>query len=125
MLVFNVSAHRHSLFFFSEATSITTSGYHIPTIRPSTDLGEASAAKQISLAVDMPRTRGPVTLFDLLEALQVSAHPTPITEDLNFLPPWLVSVTSWLEPPCKVERPRFKSRSGHTKDWKNGICIAD
>ncbi|XP_064615955.1 transcriptional adapter 1-like isoform X2 [Liolophura sinensis] len=61
----------------SEATSITTSGYHIPTIRPSTDLGEASAAKQISLAVDMPRTRGPVTLFDLLEALQLHKDSIP------------------------------------------------
>lgn len=69
---------------FSEATTITNSGYHTPSLKPSVDVAEQSAAHELSLA-DMPPTyRPPISMFDLLETLQVSQHQLGVSSDLFY-----------------------------------------
>ncbi|CAC5406895.1 TADA1 [Mytilus coruscus] len=54
----------------SEATSITANAQHIPSRKPPFDVGSAQAAEQLSSA-QFPASKGPVTLYELLETLQL------------------------------------------------------
>ncbi|KAK3600101.1 hypothetical protein CHS0354_004799 [Potamilus streckersoni] len=61
----------------SEATTITDSGNHIPSIKLPYDFAESHAAQQISMASTCAINRGLVTLYDLLEALQLYRNAIP------------------------------------------------
>ena len=57
----------------SEATIISEKGSHIPSTKLPADYGVGYSAEQISRAVAVPQyNRGPITLYNLLEGLQVS-----------------------------------------------------
>ena len=59
------------LYFNSTVTSVTSKGVHMPTIRPSVETGDRDTAVHMALTHTNPAQRGPISLFDLFEALQV------------------------------------------------------
>lgn len=59
-------------FINSEATAITNSGYHTPSLKPSSDVAEQMAAHELSLSGQPPLFRPPISMFDLLESLQLN-----------------------------------------------------
>ncbi|XP_071154203.1 transcriptional adapter 1-like isoform X2 [Mytilus edulis] len=67
----------------SEATSITANALHIPSRKPPFDIGSAQAAEQLSTA-QFPASKGPVTLFELLETLQL--HRSSIASHSVYAP---------------------------------------
>ncbi|XP_076091348.1 transcriptional adapter 1-like isoform X1 [Mytilus galloprovincialis] len=67
----------------SEATSITANALHIPSRKPPFDIGSAQAAEQLSTA-QFPTSKGPVTLFELLETLQL--HRSSIASHSVYAP---------------------------------------
>lgn len=66
------SFERNLLFlFFSEATTFSAVGAHMPSIRPSVETGCRDAAVQLACAGETPPARPPISMFDLYDALQV------------------------------------------------------
>ena len=60
-------------FFTSEATVISERGNHVPCTKLPSDYGMGYSAEQISGTMAVPHhTNGPITLYNLLEGLQVS-----------------------------------------------------
>ena len=60
-------------FIASEATDITPNALHIPSRKTPVAIGDSKAAEQLSTA-QLPVSKGPVTLFELLETLQVNTR---------------------------------------------------
>ncbi|KAK7504487.1 hypothetical protein BaRGS_00004353 [Batillaria attramentaria] len=60
-----------------EATTITNSGYHTPSLKPSVDVAEQAAAHELASATGAPHHGGPITLFDLLETFQLNRSVIP------------------------------------------------
>lgn len=54
-----------------EATAISNKGVQVPSMKRSYEIGIRDAALQLSCSGDMPSSKHPVNLFDLLQALQV------------------------------------------------------
>ena len=61
----------NQLFSHSDATMITENGQHVPNRRLPADCNEGYVAQELSTATSFPQPREPVTLFQLLETLQV------------------------------------------------------
>ena len=59
---------------YSEATSVSTKGVHMPTVRPSVETGLRDAAVQIAAGTTVPPTTHHITPFQLYDALQVNDH---------------------------------------------------
>ena len=59
---------------FSEATSISCKGTQIPTIKPSIETGQRDAAVDLACTGAMPPPKPPISLWDLLDALQVGVQ---------------------------------------------------
>lgn len=55
----------------SEATTITSSGSHVPCLKYTTELAEEEGIHQLAMSHPVP-PNAPVSLFDLMHALQVS-----------------------------------------------------
>ncbi|KAK7095189.1 hypothetical protein V1264_006634 [Littorina saxatilis] len=71
------TAITHDTSLNSEATTITNSGYHTPSLKPSVDVAEQAAAHEIALADRPPVYRPPISMFDLLETLQLNRSVIP------------------------------------------------
>jgi hypothetical protein len=56
----------------SEATAITNSGYHTPSLKPCSDVAEQAAVHELALSDQPSYALPPISMFDLLEALQAS-----------------------------------------------------
>jgi len=67
------------------ATSVTTQGLHAPSLKPSLALAQRDAAVRLACSDPRAPVYQPITLFDLLEALQVhmSALPSHTVYTLN------------------------------------------
>ncbi|PVD21712.1 hypothetical protein C0Q70_17512 [Pomacea canaliculata] len=62
----------------SEATTITSSGYHTPSLKPSVDAAEQIAIHELAtVSRTTQQQRGPISLFDLLKALQTNQSMIP------------------------------------------------
>ncbi|XP_048777709.1 transcriptional adapter 1-like [Ostrea edulis] len=66
---------RHDSRTESEATTITSSGSHVPCLKYTTELAEEEGIHQLAMSHPVP-PNAPVSLFDLMHALQ--AHPSII-----------------------------------------------
>lgn len=68
----------HDMSVESEATIISEKGSHIPSTKLPADYGVGYSAEQISRAVAVPQyNRGPITLYNLLEGLQIYKNAIP------------------------------------------------
>ena len=56
----------------SDATSISSKGSHVPSMKPSIETATRRGAMEMACVGDVPLIRNRITLFDLYEALQVS-----------------------------------------------------
>ncbi|XP_041370639.1 transcriptional adapter 1-like [Gigantopelta aegis] len=61
----------------SEATCVSLGGSHAPSLKPSLDIGEGTAAHQVSTVTVPPQSNGQITLFDLLETLLLYRSSIP------------------------------------------------
>ncbi|XP_033732728.1 transcriptional adapter 1-like [Pecten maximus] len=60
----------------SEATMISQTGNHIPSRKSPLEIGEGAAAEQLASA-NQPAYKGPVSLFDLIQSLQLYKSAIP------------------------------------------------
>ena len=70
-MVYRVLSHKCINHVCSEATSISSRGIHMPAIKTSVEMGHRDAAMRLASAGHMPPTKLPISLWDLLDALQV------------------------------------------------------
>ncbi|ESP00905.1 hypothetical protein LOTGIDRAFT_225644 [Lottia gigantea] len=71
----NHLTHDYSL--NEERTKLSVTGNQIPCLRPPVEIGEASAAQQISMVTTPSSEKGNVTLYDVLDALQLNKNVIP------------------------------------------------
>lgn len=74
--------------FYSEATTVTSSGSHVPCLKHTTELREEEGVYQLALSQPLP-PNPPVSMFDLFHALQVS-----LSVQIHVL--WVFSWGSWI-----------------------------
>ncbi|KAK6194707.1 hypothetical protein SNE40_000290 [Patella caerulea] len=67
----------HDYSMDEETTKLSTTGNQIPCLKPPLDIGEAGAAQQLSAITKTPSDKGHVTLYDLLDALQLNRNTIP------------------------------------------------
>ncbi|ELT92993.1 hypothetical protein CAPTEDRAFT_220509 [Capitella teleta] len=60
-----------------EVTSFTSTGLHVPSLKPSIEAGLREASVQLTASSPMPLTKYPVNLFDLYSALKVKKAAIP------------------------------------------------
>ncbi|KAL8625934.1 hypothetical protein ACOMHN_012526 [Nucella lapillus] len=61
----------------SEATTVTTSGHHTPSLKPSVQTAEQTAAHELCLVDLPPLYPSPISMTDLLETLQLNKSVIP------------------------------------------------
>ncbi|XP_076454582.1 transcriptional adapter 1-like [Babylonia areolata] len=61
----------------SEATTVTNNGYHTPSLKPSVQTAEQTAAHELCLVDRPPGYRPPISMMDLLETLQLNKNIIP------------------------------------------------
>ena len=59
------------LLCYSEATTLSSKGFHVPSLKPSVETGLRDASVQLTASSRVPPTKYPISLFDLYTALKV------------------------------------------------------